>query len=472
MKSGEYERNRAVDVCHIWGRPAAEEVGRMVDQIDFTRSKLADIASTAQGLPHKAGFAAEVLHAETYNLDAILKDHSNRAYTDRHPNTPLPRNDRTADIVITDGAGVIRKKVQLKYYQNGEKTLNAFRATDSSGTPYYKEADAFLGPSDQIGQVKASAQRTQQKNANTRPHVADAARDVEKKVASKLEYDGVESRELSLPDAKKIASGSKEGKELQRRIEAEYLKDSTFKHSLKAAKSAAAVTSIIAGTLNTIHCLKRVQNGEMSRAEAVKYILWNTSIAAGDAALKAGAATATVSIASRHIPNLYGGTAFQSGLATGALAGAAICAVDLAECLVLVAAGKMTMAELETRTGKNFLQTGAATLGSAIGAAIGAPAGPPGVLVGSFIGGMIASMATTIAIDNRIEAPYYDTLIAAAALVKVQDVMSQSTQYLAQAQQAFAVFQIGVERSDQAFSDQLRHIDDTHDAIHNAIEKI
>jgi phage tail tape-measure protein len=70
-----------------------------------------------------------------------------------------------------------------------------------------------------------------------------------------------------------------------------------------------------------------------------------------------------------------------------------------------ICGGKMSRDELETRTGKNIFQTGAAVWGASVGASIGALGGPVGMLIGSLVGGMITSLAMNIALDNHIEKP-------------------------------------------------------------------
>lgn len=470
MKQDGAKRYRAVDVCHIWGERASAEVGRMVDEIRFADAQFQRIARTGQGLAHKAGFAAEVHHAETFNLEAILKDKRVRAYTAQHPKSTLSSIDSTTDIILRDGQSP-DTRAQLKYYRTAEDTQKALRET-RDGIPKYHETEQHVVPSDQVDAVRQAARKTQIENAGKRPHVADAAREVEQKATGHLERDGVHSAELSREDAKALGAGKEEGEALRRKTESRYLDASTAKQSWHAAKSAAMIATVVAGTVNTVQCLKLVRNGKLSEIDATKYILWNTAIAAGDAAFKAGAATATVSIAARTLPRLFAGSAFQTALVSGGVAGLAISAVDLAECLVLVAAGRMTMDELETRTGKNLLQSSSAVVGSAIGGAIGAPAGPVGIYVGSVVGALIASLATTIAIDNHIEAPYLETVATAEGLVRSHHILVESTALIAMSERAFVSFRVGVVQSERQFSAQMEGIDTQLDALQLAIEKI
>ena len=416
--------HKAAEVCTIWPSAAADQMGKMIEQCNLTDHILAHDGRIAGNAPlaARAGFSAEEIHAETFNLDAILKQKTVRAFTDRYPNSPLSGNNPTNDILITKD-GKIVKGVQLKYYKNGKATANAFRDI-RNGKTHYDETDAMLGPADQLRDIKDSALRTELKNRETRPQVAEAARDVQKKITDRLDEDGVTSKPTSRSIAKKIASGTDEGKKLHRKIQNEYKIKSTIQQTGHAAGSAAVATSIIAGTINTVSCLDKVQKGEMSIQDAVLYILRNTAVAAGDSALKAAGATAAVSMTTRIIPNLFHRTILQANLASGAVAGTAVCAIDIVECLVLVAAGKMTWRDLETRMGKNIFQTGSGVTGASIGAAIGAPAGPLGMMLGSLIGGMISSMAMTVAIENHIEKPFREIMDNTSNVVKMGHVMS------------------------------------------------
>jgi hypothetical protein len=241
---------------------------------------------------------------------------------------------------------------------------------------------------------------------------------------------------------------------------------------MKAAGSAAVITTVIAGTLNVVRCLDDVKSGKLTPREAAVRVLQETSIAAADSALKAGVATAAVSQAANAMPMAFSGSALSSSLAAGSVAGVAICAVDVAECLVLVAMGKMTKDEMQTRTGMNILQTASGMVGASIGAALGAPAGPVGIFVGSFIGGMITSVATSIAIENGIERPWREVLANTAGMADTQTVMVRSVQYLAIAQESFGQLAIGLEASEGAFAGRMAAIRETSSDLRKRIESL
>lgn len=205
------------------------------------------------------------------------------------------------------------------------------------------------------------------KNQQTRPEVSLAAEKVRDNTAGQIEVDGVQSTPLSKRDAEHLGAGSKIGNELHEKMQNGYQDKATLQQSMRAAGSAAVITAVTAGCINSFQYIKQVREGEITAEQAALCILKDTVIAAGDSALKAGVATASVATTARTLPGLFTGSAFQTSLATGAVAGAAICAVDAVQCIVMFAAGKMTLEELETRTGKNVFQTGAAVVGASVG---------------------------------------------------------------------------------------------------------
>lgn len=446
---------KAAEVCTIWPTAAAAQMGKMVEQCRITDTILSVDGRIAGGasVATRAGFVAEEIHAETFNLDAILKGKNLKAFTDRYKNSPLSGNNPVNDIVIMkDGQQV--HSAQLKYRATGEQTANDFRES-RDGVHRYKDADSLVTASDKIESTKEALRRTELNYKESRPQVSEDARIVQKKVSDRLTKDGVESKPLSKKEAEIITKANEDGKKVHRKIQNKYKNASTLQQTARAAGSAAVVTSVIAGTINTIDCLNKVKKGEMTADEATFYILKNTAIAAGDSALKAASATAAVSLTVRTLPELFKGSMLQSSLVTGAVAGTTICAVDLVQCLVLVAAGKMTIAQLEERTGKNIFQTGAGVLGSSIGAALGAPAGPVGSLIGGLVGGMITSVAMTVAIENHIEKPYKELLDNTQSLVQAEMVMNNSVQYIEQAQLAFEHFKVGSAISEYDFRKQM-----------------
>ena len=468
------ERQRAleqsVSLCPIWTVQAADKAGRMLTEIGQANAILTKVSSTAQNAAIKGGFAAETWHAESFNLDAILKDKDVRAFTDNFANTPLGRNDMIHDIVVMRGDDPLLG-AQLKYFKNAEATQKAFRST-KDGVHAYKDSDLFLGPSDQIEGVRLSAERDVLRNQQTRPQVSQAAEKVRDNTSGQLDVDGVQSTSLSKREAEHLGTASKTGQELHDNMQTGYLNKATVQQSLRAAGSAAVITTVIAGSINTFQYIKQVKDGQITAEQATLRILENTVIAAGDSALKAGVVNASVSVAARSMPGLFTGTLFQRSLANGGVAGAAVCAVDLVQCLVLFSAGKMSAQEMETRTGKNLFQTGAGVVGASVGATVGAIGGPAGALVGSLIGGLITTLALNIAVDNHIEKEFQLTLASTEQMVGSAMGMHEALEYLQVSQQFYADFHKGLYLSERHFAGQVQTLAGQSKRLKRQIENL
>lgn len=468
----EYQKTliQSASVCPIWSAEATRKIGEMISEINQANSIMGNISATTQNAAIKGGFAAETFHAESFNLDAILKNKEVRAFTDGFKQTPLTRNDPTHDIVVMkDGEQLLG--AQLKYFKDADATQKAFRST-RDGVHHYEQADRFIGPSDQIEGIQTSAHKTVLKNQQTRPEVARAAEKVRDNTAGQIEVDGVQSAPLSKTDAERLGADTQQGKDLHQHMQEGYLNKATVQQSLRAAGSAAVIAAVTAGCINTFQSIQQVRDGELSAEQAALRILRDTAIAAGDSALKAGAATASVSLAARSLPSLFSGSAFQTSLASGAIAGATVCAVDLVQCLVLFAAGKMTRDELETRTGKNIFQTGAAVVGSSLGASIGVLGGPVGMLIGSLVGGMITSLAMTIALDNHVEKQFRLTLAVTEQVAKNGLDAHGALLYLQQSQAYFADFHQGLVLSERHFNQQIKTMQAQGTRLKNKINNL
>jgi hypothetical protein len=461
---------QSASLCPIWPMQAAEKIGRMVGEINQANAILVKVSASAQSAAIKGGFAAETWHAESFNLDTILKDKDVRAFTDSFANTPLARNDMTHDIVIMKGDEQLLG-AQLKYFKDADATQKAFRST-KDGVHNYKDSDLFLGPSDQIEGVRLSAHRDVLKNQQTRPEVSQAAEKVRDNTAGRLDTDGVQSTPLSKREAEHLGSATKTGKDLHENMHSGYLNKATIQQSVRAAGSAAIITTVIAGSINTFEYIRQVRDGQITAEQATLQILQNTAIAAGDSALKAGVATASVSIAARSMPGLFTGTVFKRSFANGGIAGAAVCAVDVVQCVVMFSAGKMTLEEMETRTGKNLFQTGAGVVGASVGAAVGALGGPVGALVGSLIGGLITTLAMNIALDNHIEKEFQLTLASTEQVVGSAMGMHEALEYLHVSQVFYADFHKGLYLSERHFASQIKTMAAQSIRLKNKIENL
>lgn len=378
-----------------WSDSASKQMGSLVEEFASRSEHIQRVVGTNQTIPVKGGFVAEEMHTETFNANAILQGKAVRALTDNDAawrDHGLITNDPLADIVTVENGRVVDTS-QVKYYQDSQHTANAMRET-RGGKPYYGEVDSLVGPSDQVNPADGSpsiadiADKSRLRNQDARPHVSEAAGNVADKVTDRVKSsDGVESRPTTLREASDVAKDGDSGKELRNGYQGDYQTASTLQQMQKAAAGGAAISAIISGTLNTAHYLRLVKEGKISKEEAIKCIIKNTAVASADSALKAAAAAGAVSTVTRISAESVAQQAVGGMLAARVVGGAAICAVDAIECMVLVAMGKMTPAQMETRVGKNMFQTGGAVWGSSIGISVvtslGASAG-----IATILGGM------------------------------------------------------------------------------------
>ena len=461
-----------------WPKSAQDQMMKMVDEIANRNEHIQNIIGTKQSIPIKGGFVFEEIPSETFNLESILQNKTARALTDRDVSWPLGVNDPVSDMVIMDNGRILHSS-QAKLYRTASDTAKAMREVRPDGSHHYQGADSFVGPSDQANPVDGSRSisdelhRTALRNSKSRPHVANAAEHVESRVSDRLQHDGIESRPLSRAEAHDVARDNSDGHELRRNYQNDYMTKSTLQQMQNAAVGAAAISAVIVGTLSTAKYLKLVKEGKITQGEAIKGIIKNTAASAADSALKGAAAAGAVSVVTKLAAGTVAQQAVGSMLARGAIGGTAICAVDAIQCMVMVAADKMTLAQMETRVGKNVLQTTGAVIGSSVAVSIatslGATAGLATILPG-VAGALIVGVAVTLAIENGVEKPYREVLANTTAIASAGRAMQECSEVMAYGQKAFVGFLVMDSNLDQATQDQFQRLDDLGHDMKRAIK--
>jgi len=477
------------EVQTIFPANAKIEMTKMVEQIAKNDQNISKIVQTNQKIGDKAGLVAEEWHAETYNLEAISKDKSQRAITDRNTEwTKLgfKKNDGSSDIAVMDNGKVVHKS-QSKYYKKAETTANEMAKLDKNTKEHkYANEDSLIGPSDQANPKdgsKSIAQYAHEKARKeevkgTRPEVAKANRTVKRKVTDKLEYNSVSSKPLTKKDAEKIAKNTETGKAIRKDIQSEYQAKSTFKHMQKAATGAAAFSAITSGVYNTITYCNMVKEGEMSEDEAVIKIIGETVSSAADSAVKAGANTGIQSILVRHgskeaAKQVMVKQGLKNLVKTNAVSVAVICGIDMIKDIVRLSSGKIDIKQFEERNGKNILNTSAGIAGAEIGSAVGSLFIPPiGTYLGGITGGLIAGLAMNLAIENHIEKPYRELIENTAALKESMEVLQEVSNNIFKGQIFFTRFLIEEHKLDNAFKHQMERIIQTGKEATKSINKL
>lgn len=401
------------------------------------------ILSTNQSTAVKGGFAAEQYLAETFNLDAVIKNDGARAYTDNYSEwydhsfneIPLKKNDIPDVIVSRDGK--VTTTVQSKFYDTAENTAQQMSQM-KDGQPKYKDITTLLGPKDQIDgkmifdpfENTEISTTTIKEHANAKAEAlslkpcndveVNAYRQTAQKASAKIQDGKVSSGTLTTEEDLQLGGGDKH-KILGERTKAQ--NSSTVAQMRNAAIGAAAMSAVISGAVNTFQCIQLVKKGRISFQEATYKIISETVSSAADSAVKASANVGIQSMMVRYgsekaIIEVLTKQGLKSVIRTNALTIGVISTVDAVKDLIRLGAGQISKSEFYERQGKNFLTTSAGVIGGSAGAAgvtaiasslgVGATglALPIATAIGGIAGGLIAGLAMDLAIRNGIEKPY------------------------------------------------------------------
>lgn len=473
----------------IFAYAAKQQMGKMIEVIARADENFAYRLNTNQDFYKKGGFIAEEFHAETFNLDSVLNDSDARAITDRYKqewtDQGLKGNDNP-DIVIVKN-GEITIKAQSKYNQTAQKTSGQMSQKNNDGTTKYGDMDQMIAPSDQVGGVKDHANDI----ANKKAELGDAAlekshRNTAEKVTDKITDGESSSTPLSKSEANEMGKGNLD-KKIQ--IENEYKTASTVKQMGNAAVNAAAMSAVVAGSINTVRYIQLAREGKLSAEEATFEIVKESVSAAADSAVKASANAGVQSLMVRYgsekaVVEVLAKQGLQSMMKTNAVTVGVVCAVDAVKDLVRLGMGDISQEEFFERQGKGLMMTSAGVVGGSLGAAgVTAIAGALGVgsgtlamtaagVLGGLSGGMIAGIAMTIAIENGIEKPYRDLVQNTTSLREAAHTLEQVSQTVLMGQLFFAKYiedSIHLERQINA---QFDRIDSAGSDALSAIMKI
>ena len=213
------------------------------------------------------GYVAEEMHAGAFNIDAIRKGSDHRAWTLQEHGYASPDIDTNFD-----------KKYSLKYSNEAQKAENmqAMLHRDT-GEPKYQGQERLIA-AEQVDEAKKVANIRALKDKVNRPDVSDAHMDTKEHLVGKVtDVEGVESKELSIKEAKDIAKEAKKegfkpekhGFEKETAVEnvkIDYI-NQAFKAGLKVA-SITAIIQIVPELYKAIDYL--IKNGEIDVDEAKK----------------------------------------------------------------------------------------------------------------------------------------------------------------------------------------------------------
>lgn len=492
-----YEKafGQAVYLQSVFPEMAKKQMAEMVETMARSNGNIDAILSTNQSVSVKGGFIAEEVHAETFNLDAILKNEKSRAYTDRNAEwssfdwngAKLKRND-VPDVVIAKD-GKVTVSAQSKYYDSPENTATQMSQIKDNHAKYEK-VDILLGPDEQVNSTlrkvpgesepvptttikehaEAKAAALEAKNGNTAE--IDAYKQTANKCQDKISQGKASSKPLSKSDADKLGSGDKS--KLQQ-IEADYQTASTMHQMGNAAVGAFALSCVASGSMNTVRYIQLAKEGKITVEEATFKIIGETAASAADSAIKAAANTGAQSLITRYGSKTIAVQALskvglKSLLNTNVVTVGVTCTIDAIKDLVRLGMGDISSREFFDRQGKGMMMTTAGVAGGVIGEASGvAMAGMLEItgnaaltlsgIVGGISGGLIAGLAMTMAIEVGIEKPYRDLVRNTSNLRDAARELERVSRNIFHSQILFTKFLEADAQMEQQFQTRLSRID-------------
>lgn len=336
-----------------------QEINAAIDQL---AKSINEHPSINLNVEQFKGFVAEEMHAGTFNIEAIRQGSNHRAWT-------LQENGYGSVDVQTN----FGKEYSLKYSNTAKEAENMQAALNGeTRAPKYQGQERLIA-AEQVDEAKGWAHRRGLKDIENRPDVSASHADTEEHLVGKIsDGEGVESRELSIKESKKIAEeAKKDGFDPEKHG---YSKDPLMdgvrinyvNQAMKAGLTAAAITAItqiVPELYKAIDYL--IKHGEID-LNGLKKSGKKVISASGEAFLRGSIA--------------YGvEMAIQNGMLGETLKGVSPSIVGVAVTVIfgtikdsiLVAAGKMSAAEM----GMHFVDTLVVS---------------SGYLVSMKIGGMIA----------------------------------------------------------------------------------
>lgn len=202
------------------------------------------------------GFLAEEWHAGTHNIDAARK-----GLTDHHAHTL--QQQKPGDIQLETPQG--SQTVESKYYQSGQNT-----STELSHSKY--DDMEKVGPSDQIEDAKAYAEKQAMRNADIRPEKSESYRTTHENVKDHIGNDA-QSTPADHDSMKGMANDYKRGDGLDTdRFGLNTESYIEWKHVLEQSTEAAANAALLTAVLKAAPHVGKIvkdlyQDGYLNVAE-------------------------------------------------------------------------------------------------------------------------------------------------------------------------------------------------------------
>ncbi len=191
------------------------------------------------GVEQFKGFVAEEMHAGTFNLDALRKGSSHRAFT--------LQDNRYGSVDIDTNFG---KTYQVKYANHADQAENYQSVLDpDTRLPKY-HGDERLIAAEQIDDARAWASR--RASSELREDVAASHRETAEHLTGTVsDGEGVQSKELSIKESKEIAREAKKGgfdpenHGIAKESYIDNVRINYLNQAMKAGLTAASITAIM-----------------------------------------------------------------------------------------------------------------------------------------------------------------------------------------------------------------------------------
>ena len=347
-------------------------------QIDILNARIESINKAIDELSHSVnehqyrgldveqfkGYVAEEFHAATFNIDAIQHDSEHRA--EALHSTALG----SVDIKTNYG-----EDYSLKYYNYADKAENAQAVLSNDGSVPKYHGQKRLIADEQLEEAKAWATKRALRNDTIRPDVANAHRETRDNLVGVVsDNEGNSSKPLSIKESKQIATEAQKGNfnpekygikkgETQEHIPTpEAIAVDYFQKALEAGLTAATITlatQVVPELYKVIDYL--IKNGQID-VNQLKQSGKKIITASGESFLR-GSIAYSVEL---MIQKGFFGTGLKKVPPT--VIGTVVTIIlGTLKNSILVAAGKMSPAEM----GRRFVDTVAYSVSYAIGAKIG-----------------------------------------------------------------------------------------------------
>lgn len=316
-------------------------------------------------LPNLDGLLAEQYHAQTYNLDAAVKNLSDRA------NVPQVNTRNSMDIGVRETpGGVPDARYQLKYGKTSKETIDYIKKGD------YRN-QRLIVPAEQVEEVQAAFPG--------------------RKVSAEINFDGAKGKQLTKAEAKQFQEEAQNGNWQDFNWNEYALRDL----AKGVAKQAGNAALIGAGVGAGFEIIGKLHNGEDIDPKGVAKAALENGADFGVKAFVAGA----LKVAAEK--GFIG--AIPKGIPGAQFANIAFIGVENIKVMYSIAKGKYNVSEGLRKMADVTISAVGGIIGGAKGAALGAKAGAAvgcilpgagnaiGAAVGAAVGGIVGYMAGSAA---------------------------------------------------------------------------